>query len=158
MFSLPNSSLTPSGIVTNKNIPPFLMPLRGWRLKRVSEDEMAGWHHQCNGYELGKTSGYGEGQADLVCCSPRGRKVRHDWATTVWEPTVKSSLWIWKNSSQTANTLLRGMWNETGKELFLTICISIFICSFIRYMYQFCNLEHNACTSRGFYPFLVNSP
>ena len=74
MFSLPKSSLTPSGIVPNKNIPPFLMPLRGWCLKRVSEDEMAGWHHQCNGYELGKTSGDDEGQADLVCCSPWGHK------------------------------------------------------------------------------------
>ena len=40
---------------------------------------MAGWHHQCNGYELGKTSRDGEGQADLVCCSPWG--VRHDWVT-----------------------------------------------------------------------------
>ena len=25
--------------------------------KRVLEDEMAGWHHQCNGHELGQTSG-----------------------------------------------------------------------------------------------------
>ena len=27
----------------------------GQQEKRVSEDEMAGWHHQCNGYELGQT-------------------------------------------------------------------------------------------------------
>ena len=25
--------------------------------KRVSEDDMAGWHYQCNGHELGQTSG-----------------------------------------------------------------------------------------------------
>ena len=25
--------------------------------KRVSEDEMAGWHHRCSGHELGQTSG-----------------------------------------------------------------------------------------------------
>ena len=31
---------------------------------------MAGWHHQCNGHELGQTSGDGEGQGGLVCCSP----------------------------------------------------------------------------------------
>ena len=30
--------------------------------KRVSEDEMAGWHHRCNGHELGQTLGDGEGQ------------------------------------------------------------------------------------------------
>ena len=42
--------------------------------KRVSEDEMAGWHHRCNGHELGQTSGDGEGQGGLVCCSPWGCK------------------------------------------------------------------------------------
>ena len=30
--------------------------------KRASEDEMAGWHHRCNGHEFGQTSGDGEGQ------------------------------------------------------------------------------------------------
>ena len=39
---------------------------------------MAGWHHQCNEHEAGKTPGDGEGQA---CCSPRGGRVRHDWVT-----------------------------------------------------------------------------
>ena len=49
--------------------------------KRVSEDEMAGWHHRCNGHELGQTSGDGEGQGGLVCCSPWGCK---ESDTTVW--------------------------------------------------------------------------
>ena len=42
--------------------------------KRASENEMAGWHHQCNEHELGKTQGDGDGQGGLVCCSPWGRK------------------------------------------------------------------------------------
>ena len=42
--------------------------------KRVSEDEMAGWHHRCNGHDLGQTSGDGEAQGGLVCCSPWGCK------------------------------------------------------------------------------------
>ena len=42
--------------------------------KRASEDEMDGWHHQCNGHELGQTSGNGEGQKGLACCSPWGCK------------------------------------------------------------------------------------
>ena len=29
----------------------------GRKEKRASEDEMAGWHHRCNGHELGQTSG-----------------------------------------------------------------------------------------------------
>ena len=33
----------------------------GWKEKTVSEDEMAGWYHQCNGHKLGQTLGDGEG-------------------------------------------------------------------------------------------------
>ena len=40
--------------------------------KRALEDEMVGWHHQFNGYELGQTLGDGEGQVVLECCSPCG--------------------------------------------------------------------------------------
>ena len=42
--------------------------------KRVSEDEMAGWQHWCNGHELQQTPGDGEGQEGLACCGPRGHK------------------------------------------------------------------------------------
>ena len=42
--------------------------------KRESEDEIAGWHHQCYGHELGQTSGDGEGQGGPWCCSPQGDK------------------------------------------------------------------------------------
>ena len=31
--------------------------------------------------KLGQTSGHGEGQGGLVCCSPWGRRVGHDLAT-----------------------------------------------------------------------------
>ena len=49
--------------------------------KRASEDEMAGWHHQCNGHELGQTSGNDERQRGLACCSPWGCRVGHNWVT-----------------------------------------------------------------------------
>ena len=39
----------------------------------TSEDEMAEWHNQCNGYGLGKTPGDGEGQVRPVCFSPWDR-------------------------------------------------------------------------------------
>ena len=42
--------------------------------KRVSEDEMGGWHHQCNGHELGQTSEDGEEHGGLACCSPQDYK------------------------------------------------------------------------------------
>ena len=46
----------------------------GQKEKKVSEDEMAGWHHGWNGHELGQTLGDGEEQGGLVCCSTWGCK------------------------------------------------------------------------------------
>ena len=34
------------------------------------EESVTGWHHQSNGHEPGQTSGDGEEQRGLVCCSP----------------------------------------------------------------------------------------
>ena len=31
---------------------------------------MVGWHHQLKGHEFEQTPGVGNGQGDLVCCSP----------------------------------------------------------------------------------------
>ena len=53
----------------------------GQKEKRASEDEMAGWHHQCNGHEFGQISGYGEGQGGLACYGPR---VHKELDTTGW--------------------------------------------------------------------------
>ena len=40
----------------------------------MTEDEMIGWHHRLNGHEFEQTPGDGEGQGNLVCCSPWGHK------------------------------------------------------------------------------------
>ena len=47
-----------------------------WRQeeKRMTEDEMVGWHHWLNAHEFEQTPGVGEGQGSLACCSPWGRK------------------------------------------------------------------------------------
>ena len=54
------------------------IPVAGkvWRQKEKRElvDEMAGWHHQCNGHELEQTPGDGKAQGGLVCYSPWGWK------------------------------------------------------------------------------------
>ena len=48
--------------------------------KGTTEDEMVGWHHRLNGHEFEWTPGLGDGQGGLVCCSPWGHRVRHNWA------------------------------------------------------------------------------
>ena len=49
--------------------------------KGMTEDEMVGWHHQLDGHEFEQAPGYGHGQGSLACCSPWGRRARHDWGT-----------------------------------------------------------------------------
>jgi len=63
----------------------------GQKEKRVSEDEMAGWHHWCNGHELTQTYSNDEGQGGLVWCSPWGCK---DWDITKQQQlaTMKESM------------------------------------------------------------------
>ena len=53
---------------------------RDWRQEKkgTTEDEVAGWHHQLNGHEFAKALGIGDGQGSLVCCSPGGRRVKHE--------------------------------------------------------------------------------
>ena len=38
--------------------------------RKGQQDEMVGWHHQCDGHEFEQAPGDGEGQGSLVCCSP----------------------------------------------------------------------------------------
>ena len=40
----------------------------------MTEDEMVGWYHRCDGHEFEQAPGVGDGQGSLVCCSPWGSK------------------------------------------------------------------------------------
>ena len=40
----------------------------------LTEDEMAGWHHQLNAHEFEWNPGAGDGQGGLACCSAWGHK------------------------------------------------------------------------------------
>ena len=40
----------------------------------MTEDEVVGWYSQLNGHEFEQAPGVGDGQGNLVCCSPWGRK------------------------------------------------------------------------------------
>ena len=45
-----------------------------WEEKRMTEDEMVGWHHWLNGHESEQALVAGDGQGGLACCSPWGHK------------------------------------------------------------------------------------
>ena len=46
----------------------------GQEEKGMTEDEMAGWHHQLGGHEFEWTPGVGDRQGGLACCNSQGRK------------------------------------------------------------------------------------
>ena len=63
---------------------------KDWRReeKGMTEDEMAGWHHQLNGHE------FGDGQGGPVCCHSWGRKESHTTEQLNWTD-VESRLFNW---------------------------------------------------------------
>ena len=62
----------------------------GQKEKRVTEDELVGWHNQLNVHEFVQTPGDNEGLGSLVCCSPCGCKETQpsNWTTTKWKNLV----------------------------------------------------------------------
>ena len=72
---------------------------RGRGKKRVTEDEMVGWHLRLNGHEFEQTHwGDGEGQGSLVCCSPWGSQTAgHNLVTEQQQSQFPESfLRVWK--------------------------------------------------------------
>ena len=74
----------------------------GQEEKRVTEDEVVGWHHWLNGHEFEQTLGDNEGQGRLACCSSWGRKesdtterMNNSNSKVEWEaPLAFSSFWL----------------------------------------------------------------
>ena len=58
---------------------------KDWRQKEKRASEVR-WHHWFNEHELGQTTGGGEGQGSLACCSPWG----HKESGTTWRPNNKN--------------------------------------------------------------------
>ena len=46
----------------------------GQEEKGMTQDEMAGWHHQLDAHEFGWPLGVGDGQGGLACCDSWGGK------------------------------------------------------------------------------------
>ena len=78
--------------------------------KGATKHEMVEWHHQLNGHEFEQTSGDGEGQGSLACCSPWGHKevdtierLNNKVAETFCSPGWVS--WIFSSYSELLNSL-----------------------------------------------------
>ena len=58
--------------------------------KERTEDEMVGWHHRLNGHEFEQALADGDGQENLACCSPWGRKESRTQLSNWTEQITKS--------------------------------------------------------------------
>ena len=69
--------------------------------KGALENEMVGWYHQLNGHEFEQTWEKGEGQGDLLGCSPWGHKESDmtEWLNNSKGPPHKQRMvtsgWVW---------------------------------------------------------------
>ena len=86
---------------------------KDWRqeMKRMTEGEMVGWHHQINGREFEQALGVGDGQGSLECCILWGRKESDATEQLNW---IGSLTWTFKVLSM------------TNVYLFFLICLSFF--------------------------------
>ena len=62
----------------------------GQEEKGMTEDEMAGWHQWLDGHESEWTSGVGDGQGGLACCSSWGHKESDMTEWLNWTTRVSS--------------------------------------------------------------------
>ena len=60
----------------------------------MTEDEMVGWHHQLDGHEFEQAPGVGNGQGNLACCSPWGRKESDTNERVNWTDGCCNKAWM----------------------------------------------------------------
>ena len=60
----------------------------GQEEKRMTEDEMVGWHHWLDGHGFEWTLGVGDGQGGLACCGSWGHKVSDTTEQLNWTELI----------------------------------------------------------------------
>ena len=68
---------------------------KDWRQeeKGTTEDEMVKWHHPLDGHEFEQAPGVGDGQGNLVCCSPWDCKELDTTEWLTWMKPVSFNPW-----------------------------------------------------------------
>ena len=106
----------------------------GQEKKWATEDEMIGWHHQLNGREFEQALGDTEGQGNLACCSPWGRK---EWTwlsnwTITHQPFSQQifQFWFFRLIEFELICLISGLLKYCNISLFV-ILSSLFLCNLI---------------------------
>ena len=82
--------------------------------KGMTEDKMVGWNHQLNGHEFEQSPGDGEGQGNLVCCSPWGRQELDTTERMNNNPSEQGL--PGHNTEPSTGKVLKHLWNDLNKQ------------------------------------------
>ena len=100
----------------------------GQEKKGMTEDEMAGWHHQLDGREFEWTAGDGDGQGGLACCNSWGHKESDtteqlNWTELNWifKGGIYVSPWFFHMQCQKIHLL------HMKKKILLWFCVILFL-------------------------------
>ena len=88
----------------------------GQEEKGTTEDEMAGWHHQLDEYELGWTPGVGDGQGGLACCNSWGHKESDTTEQLNWTELKRrwSQKWLFYSGKYTCKCRWNRWFSDTN--------------------------------------------
>ena len=93
--------------------------------KGMTEDEMAGWHHQLHGHVFEWTPGVGDGQGGLVCCDLWGHKELDTTERLKWTELILLSqilvinfLIIFHLAPRSSRQAMNSVYNCTSGHLF----------------------------------------
>ena len=79
--------------------------------RKMTEDEMDGWHHWLNGHEFEHSPGDDEGQRSLVCCSQWGHK--------------ESDMTQWLNNNSSGRKYIRMHFHQKSKGNYFIFLLKI---------------------------------
>ena len=87
----------------------------GQEEKGMTEDELAGWHHQLDAHEFGWTPGVGDGQGGLAWCNSWGHKESDTTEQLNWSATrailQKKNKWTFRPTQYIIQFYMK-FWNR----------------------------------------------
>ena len=100
----------------------------GQEEKGATEDEMVGWHHWCNGQELGQTLGDGEEQCSIFHRITKSQRQLDGWKTVYLQYHVNFFFRLFSLIRLACNTEHNSLWHIVGPCWWYILYILVCVC------------------------------